>query len=151
MKHFLVHISAVYAENRGAYGWPRIWRQLRAQGIRVGKLRVQRLMRETRHPGPWQAAFPRGHHRQQARSSDCANLLDRKFTVAAPNQAWVGDLTYIATEEGWLFLAVVIDLFSRKVVGLVDAARHAAQPGDRCSGDGLVQAQSRQECRTDLS
>jgi putative transposase len=45
------------------------------------------------------------------------NVLDRKFTVAAPNQAWVGDLTYIATEEGWLFLAVVIDLFSRKVVG----------------------------------
>ena len=45
------------------------------------------------------------------------NVLDRKFTVAAPNQAWIGDLTYIATEEGWLFLAVVIDLFSRKVVG----------------------------------
>jgi putative transposase len=46
-----------------------------------------------------------------------ANLLDRKFTVAAPNLAWVGDFTYIATEEGWLFLSVVIDLFSRKVVG----------------------------------
>ena len=45
------------------------------------------------------------------------NVLDRKFVVATPNQAWVGDLTYIATEEGWLFLAVVIDLFSRKVVG----------------------------------
>ncbi len=45
------------------------------------------------------------------------NVLDRKFTVAAPNQAWVGDFTYIATDEGWLFLAVVIDLFSRKVVG----------------------------------
>jgi len=44
-------------------------------------------------------------------------VLDRKFIVAAPNQAWVGDLTYIATDEGWLFLAVVIDLFSRKVVG----------------------------------
>ena len=113
----LVHISAVYAENRGAYGWPRIWRQLRAQGIRVGKLRVQRLMRK-------HGIQARGKRKFRVTTTDskhglpiAPNLLDRKFTVAAPNQAWVGDLTYIATEEGWLFLAVVIDLFSRKVVG----------------------------------
>jgi transposase InsO family protein len=113
----LVHISAVYAENRGAYGWPRIWRQLRAQGIRVGKQRVQRLMQK-------HGIQARGKRRFRVTTTDskhgqpiAPNLLDRKFTVAAPNQAWVGDLTYIATEEGWLFLAVVIDLFSRKVVG----------------------------------
>jgi putative transposase len=113
----LVHISAVYAENRGAYGWPRIWRQLRAQGIRVGKLRVQRLMQK-------HGIQARGKRRFRVVTTDskhslpvAPNVLDRKFVAAAPNQAWVGDLTYIATDEGWLFLAVVIDLFSRKVVG----------------------------------
>jgi transposase InsO family protein len=113
----LVHISAVYAENRGAYGWPRIWRQLRAQGIRVGKQRVQRLMQK-------HGIQARGKRRFRVATTDsrhnlpiAPNLLDRKFIVAAPSQARVGDFTYIATEEGWLFLAVVIDLFSPKVVG----------------------------------
>ncbi len=113
----LVHISAVYAENRGAYGWPRIWRQLRAQGIRVGKQRVQRMMQQ-------HGIRARGKRRFRVTTTDsrhdfpiAPNVLDRKFTVAAPNQAWTRDITYIATEEGWLFLAVVIDLFSRKVVG----------------------------------
>jgi putative transposase len=113
----LVHIRAVYAENRGAYGWPRIWRQLRRQGIRVGKQRVQRLMQK-------HGIQARGKRRFRVLTTDskhglplAPNVLDRKFTVAAPNQVWAGDLTYIPTEEGWLFLAVVIDLFSRKVVG----------------------------------
>ena len=113
----LVHISAVYAENRGAYGWPRIWRQLRRQGIRVGKQRVQRLMQQ-------HGIQARGKQRFRVVTTDskhslpiAPNVLDRKFIAAAPNQAWVGDFTYIATNEGWLFVAVVIDLFSRKVVG----------------------------------
>jgi transposase InsO family protein len=113
----LVHISAVYAENRGAYGWPRIWRQLVAQGIRVGKQRVQRLMQK-------HGIQARGKRKFRVTTTDsrhdlpiAPNVLDRNFTVAAPNTAWVGDFTYIATEQGWLFLAVVIDLFSRKVVG----------------------------------
>jgi putative transposase len=113
----LVHISAVYAENRGAYGWPRIWRRLREKGIRVGKQRVQRLMQK-------HGIQARGKRRFRVLTSDskhslpiAPNVLDRRFSVAAPNQVWVGDLTYIPTAEGWLFLAVVIDLFSRKVVG----------------------------------
>ena len=113
----MVHISAVYAENRGAYGWPRIWRELVERGIRVGKQRVQRLMQK-------HGIRARGKRRFRVMTTDsrhdlpiAPNVLDRKFTVAAPNQAWVGDLTYIATDEGWLFLAGVIDLFSRKVVG----------------------------------
>jgi putative transposase len=113
----LVHISAVYAENRGAYGWPRIWRQLRAQGIRVGKLRVQRLMQkhgiQARGKRHFRVATTDSRHNLPI----APNVLDRKFTAGAPNQVWVGDLTYIGTEQGWLFLAVVIDLFSRKVVG----------------------------------
>jgi putative transposase len=113
----LTHISAVYAEFRGAYGWPRIWRELVKRGIRVGKQRVQRLMQ--RH-----GIRARGKCRFRVVTTDsrhelpiAPNLLNRNFHPEAPNQAWSGDITYIATEEGWLFLAVVIDLFSRKVVG----------------------------------
>jgi transposase InsO family protein len=106
---------AVYAKNRGAYGWPRIWRELRAQGIRVGKLRVQRLMQRN-------GIRARGKRRFRIATTDsrhglpiAPNLLDRNFTVATANQVWVGDVTYISTDEGWLFLAVVIDLFSRRI------------------------------------
>jgi putative transposase len=113
----VVHIRAVYEEHRGAYGWPRIWRQLRKGGIRVGKLRVQRLMQQL-------GIRARGKRRFRITTTDsrhnlpiAPNLLNRNFTVAAPNRAWTGDVTYIPTDEGWLFLAVVIDLFSRRVVG----------------------------------
>jgi putative transposase len=113
----LVHIRAVYAANRGAYGWPRIWRELHAQGIRVGKQRVQRLMQQ-------HGIRARGTRRFRVTTTDsrhglpiAPNLLNRNFAVAAPNRAWTGDITYIPTHEGWLFLAVVIDLFSRRVVG----------------------------------
>ena len=113
----LAHISAVYAEHRGAYGWPRIWRELRKRGVRAGKLRVQRLMQK-------HGIRARGKRRFLVVTTDsrhdlpvAPNLLNRNFSPAAPNQAWTGDITYIPTEEGWLFLAVVIDVFSRKVVG----------------------------------
>ena len=110
----LVHVSAVYAENRGAYGWPRIWRQLRSQGIHVGKQRVQRLMQKH---GIQARKFRVTTTDSKHNLPIAPNILNRNFTVATPNLAWVGDFTYIATDEGWLFLAVVIDLFSRKVVG----------------------------------
>src|SRR5258708_29253788 len=93
----LVHIRAVYAANRGAYGWPRIWRELQAQGIRVGKQRVQRLMQQ-------HGIRARGKRRFRVTTTDSGhnlpiapNLLDRNFTPAAPNQVWAGYLTYIAT------------------------------------------------------
>jgi len=89
----LVHIRAVYAANRGAYGWPRIWRQLRAQGIRVGKQRVQRLMQQ-------HGIRARGKRRFRITTTDsrhglpiAPNLLDRNFTVAKPNQVWVADIS----------------------------------------------------------
>jgi putative transposase len=112
----LVHIRAVFAANRGAYGWPRVWRQLLRQGVRVGKLRVQRLMRQ-------HGIRARGKRRFRITTDSrhglpvAPNLLDRNFTAASPNRAWAGDVTYIPTEEGWLYLAVVMDLFSRRIVG----------------------------------
>lgn len=67
----LVHIKAIHAESRGGYGWPRVWRELLARGIRVGKDRVQKLMQAARHPRQGQAPL-QGHHRQQARPAHCA-------------------------------------------------------------------------------
>ena len=112
----LVHIRAVFAAHRGAYGWPRVWRQLRAEGVRVGKLRVQQLMQQ-------HGIRARGKRRFRVTTDSrhglpiAPNLLNRNFTVPAPNRVWAGDMTYIQTEEGWLFLAVVLDLFSRRIVG----------------------------------
>ena len=112
----LVHIKAIHAETRGAYGWPRIWKELLARGIRVGKERVQKLMQ-------LHGIRAKGKRRFKVTTDSkhdlpiSPNLLDRQFNVAEPDKVWVGDITYIATDEGWLFLAVVIDLFSRQVVG----------------------------------
>lgn len=112
----LVHIKAIHAESKGSYGWPRIWKELLARGIRVGKERVRKLMQQ-------HGIKARGKRRFKATTDSrhdlpvAPNLLNRQFDVAAPDQVWAGDITYIATDEGWLYLAVVIDLFSREVVG----------------------------------
>ena len=108
--------KALHTETRGAYGWPRIWRELVARGIPVGKERVQKLMQlhgvKARGKRRFKVTTDSGHGLPIS-----PNLLNREFTVAEPDRVWVGDITYIATGEGWLFLAVVIDLFSRQVVG----------------------------------
>jgi putative transposase len=109
-------IRRVHADNRAVYGSPRVHAALRAEGRRVGVNRVARLMR---HPGI------QGRHKRRApRTTDskhahpvAPNLLDRRFTATAPNKIWLADITYIPTAEGWLYLAVVLDMFSRRVVG----------------------------------
>lgn len=113
----LVHIRAIHAELRGAYGWPRMWRELHRRGIQVGKERVRLLMQKA-------GIQARGKRKFRVTTTDsnhgspiAPNLLNRNFSVEKPNMAWTGDVTYIATDEGWLYLAVVIDLFSRRIVG----------------------------------
>ena len=112
----LVHVRAIFHEMKGAYGWPRVWRELLARGIRVGKERVRKLMQ-------LHGIRAKGKRRFKVTTDSrhdlpiAPNLLGQQFTVAEPDKVWVGDITYIATGEGWLFLAVVIDLFSRQVVG----------------------------------
>ena len=112
----LVHIRAIHAEVKGEYGWPRVWKELLARGIRVGKERVQKLMQQhgirARAKRKYKATTDSRHSLPVA-----PNLLARQFNPGAPNAVWSSDLTYIATNEGWLYLAVVIDLFSRQVVG----------------------------------
>lgn len=117
-----VHIKALFAEMKGAYGWPRIWRELGARGIRASKERVRRMMKAC-------GLRARGKRRFKATTNSAhdlpiaPNLLARNFTVDAPGKVWTGDITYIWTEEGWLYLAVVIDLFNRQVVGFAMSNR----------------------------
>jgi transposase InsO family protein len=113
----LVEIRAAYTEARGAYGWPRVWRQLKRQGVRIGKRRVELAMRRN-------GIRARGKRRFRVATTNsnqalliAPNLLARNFTVARANTVWVGDMTYIPTGEGWLYLAMVLDLFSRRIVG----------------------------------
>ena len=98
------------------YGSPRVYRSLRKQGSKVGRHRVARLMRKhglfALQKRRWVKTTDSQHKLPVAH-----NLLARNFTALAPNLRWVGDISYIPTDEGWLFLAVVLDLFARRVVG----------------------------------
>jgi putative transposase len=112
----LTHIRAQHARSRGAYGCPRIWRSLRGAGIKIGKERTRKLMQTHGIRGRQKRQFVRTTQRDHA-DPVVANVLNRDFRPAAVNQAWAGDITYIPTAEGWLFLAIVLDLASRKLIG----------------------------------
>jgi transposase InsO family protein len=109
-------IRAAHAASRGRYGSPRVHAELRARGRRVGRKRVARLMR-----GMGLAARRRRRFRRTTDSSHAfpiaPNLLGRNFTAEAPDWVWLADLTYIWTAEGWLYLAAVLDLCTRRIVG----------------------------------
>jgi putative transposase len=117
----LLEIKAALVRGRGAYGSPRVHRELRAHGIRVGKKRIERLMRENGLEARQKRRFV---HTTDSRHEHpiAPNVLDRVFDVDQANKAWVGDVTYIPTAEGWLYLAVLLDLFSRRVVGWATSA-----------------------------
>lgn len=109
-------IRQIFDEYSGIYGSPRITYEMRAMGYRINEKRVERLMREmgltASSPKQFVTTTDSKHDHPIAE-----NLLEQDFTAEEPNQKWVGDITYIATKEGWLYLATVIDLFSRKIVG----------------------------------
>jgi putative transposase len=109
-------VAAVHKRSRLAYGSPRVHRELKARGMRIGKRRVERLMRENGIQGRRKRRFRRT---TDSRHDDpiAPNLLARDFKTDAPNRAWVTDVTAIATAEGWVFLAAMLDLFSRRIVG----------------------------------
>lgn len=112
----LAEIRAIHVENEARYGSPRMLDELRERGHEVGKHRVARLMREN---GLWARIRRRFRHTTDSRHKlpIAPNLLGQRFTATAPNQVWVGDITYIWTAEGWAYLAVLLDLYSRRVVG----------------------------------
>jgi len=112
----LAKIKQIHADSMQTYGAPRIHAELRAQGTPVGRKRVARLMREaglygiSRRPGI--KTTMRSEQDQQR-----PDLVERDFTAAAPDQLWVADITYVSTVSGFLYLAVVLDAFSRRIVG----------------------------------
>ncbi len=114
-------IQEVYHACRQVYGSPRIHAELQAQGITSSRKRVARLMRER-----GLSARRRRHRTITTKSEPGArvapNLLDQDFSASRPNEKWTGDITAVWTYEGWLYLAVVLDLFSRRVIGWAMAA-----------------------------
>jgi len=111
-----VEITTTHQRSRSAYGSPRIHRDLRARGIRVGKKRVERLMQEHGIVAKRKRRFRRTTDSKHSQPI-APNVLERQFDAALPNTVWVTDVTYIWTFEGWLYLAVILDLFSRRIVG----------------------------------
>ena len=145
-KALLPQIKAVFEESDKTYGADRSAKKLRAEGIRVGKNRVNRLMRENdlkvKTTKRFKVTTNSDHKRPVA-----PNLVNQEFSSAAPDRLWTGDITYIWTAEGWLYLAVVLDVYSRRIVGwsmnrlmtddLVIAAFKNALVR-RCPGPGLI-------------
>lgn len=139
-------IEAAYHVNRHVYGSPRVHAELQAQGLRCARKRIARLMRERG------LSARRLRHRTITTRSEpgarvAPNILARDFTATRPNEKWTGDVTAVWTSEGWLYLAVVLDLFSRRVIGwamadcqneiLVAAALRMALLGRRPSAELL--------------
>lgn len=109
-------ISRLFHAFRGVYGSPRIHAELRDRGIRCSRERTARLMREMELCAKPQRNKPVGTHRR-AGVTPAPNRLNREFIAEAPNRKWVSDTTFVWTSEGWLYVAVILDLFSRLVVG----------------------------------
>src|SRR6266481_9403761 len=111
-----LQVAVIYHESRGRYGSPRVHAELRKRGQRTGRKRVARLMQT--------AGLRAREHRRFRCTTDSRhgmaikqNLLERRFTMSTSNRGWVTDISYVWTREGWLYLAVILDLFSRRVVG----------------------------------
>ena len=119
-------IRVFHAASHGIYGSPKIHRDLIDDGVRCGKNRVARIMREagirSRTKKKFKATTNSRHNLPVA-----PNLLNQDFTVDAPDRTWVSDITYIHTKTGWLYLAVLIDLFNREIVGWATSSRMTRQ------------------------
>ena len=109
-------IMEIYNHNRKTYGSPRIYQKLLREGYAIGKKRVERLMQELAIQAvakrKYKVTTDSRHSRPVAE-----NYLNRRFTPKRPNQYWVADITYIYTKEGWLYLATIMDLYSRRIIG----------------------------------
>jgi len=116
-RDLLADIRRVHAQHQERYGAPRVHAELRAEGQTVSRKRVERVMRQhglrARAPRRYRVCTTDSKHSLPV----AANLLDQNFVADQPNQVWLADITYIPTSEGWLYLAVILDLFTRKVVG----------------------------------
>jgi putative transposase len=111
-----VHLKAAFMASHQSYGSRRLVSELAMQGIKIGRYKVRRLMREAKLKPVWKRKFVNTTDSKHDMPV-AANILNRQFNPVAPNLAYVTDITYIRTDSGWLYLAIVLDLFSRKLVG----------------------------------
>jgi transposase InsO family protein len=122
----LEDIRRIHRDSHESYGTIKVWKALHAAGLNCGKHRVARLRRqhgiETKRRRQFRITTQSRHTRWVA-----PNLLERNFSAGQPNEVWVGDVTYIPTRSGWLYLAVLLDLYSRKVIGWSMAERNNRQ------------------------
>src|SRR3954467_14732702 len=112
----LAHIRSAFTLSNGTYGSPRMTRELQDEGLKVGRRRTARLMRDNGIKARQTRRFKRttdSHHAFPV----APNLLEQNFSAECPNQKWAADISYVWTCEGWLYLAVILDLFARRVVG----------------------------------
>lgn len=112
----LAHVRSAYALSHKTYGSPRMTRELPDSGFAIGRRRTARLMRENGLYARQKRRF-KGTTDSQHAFPVAPNIIDQDFAATGPNQKWCVDISYVWTREGWLYLAVVIDLFSRRVVG----------------------------------
>jgi putative transposase len=119
-------VRASFVGSSRTYGARRVWRDVLADGVSCGLHKIERLMRANAlRARPRRRGLPRDTG--QASSTPAANVLDRQFSADRPNQKWIADFTYVWTADGWLYVAAVIDLFSRRVVGWSMKAEMTAQ------------------------
>lgn len=121
-----VHVKAAFEASGGSYGSRRLSAALQKQGLAIGRHRCRTLMKANQLRPKWKRKFV---HTTNSRHDFpvAANVLERRFTPAAANVAWVSDITYVRTRSGWLYLAAVMDLYSRKIVGWAMAPAMPAQ------------------------
>lgn len=111
-------ISQVRAEVRNIYGAPKTFMRLKALGVSTSRKRVARIMRERGWRGVTRACAKRpSGEKRAARRDSSEDLVERKFDAEGPNEAWFADITYVKTRQGWLYLALVMDIWSRRIVG----------------------------------
>ncbi len=120
-------IRAAFIANRKVYGSPKIVAELADEGVRVGRKRVARLMRQAGIVGCHRRKRSFSITAQDPKAAPAPDLVDRKFVATAPNQLWVADVTYVPTVQGWLYLACVTDVFSRMVLGWSMASHRKTQ------------------------
>ena len=142
-------IRRIYEDNRSVYGPRKVWKQMGREGVREARCRVRRLMREMGLVGAvrgraWTTTTHAGPEADRP-----LDLVDRQFTATRPNQLWVSDFTYVATWRGFVYVAFVIDVFARRIVGwrvssslatdfVLDALEQAIYDGCGDAPDGLV-------------
>lgn len=126
-------ITEIHAASRGTYGAPKVFAELRRYGVRTSRKRVARIMREEGLSGTTRgcARRPKGGEKPAAPQANAApDPVRRDFSADGPDEAWFADITYVRTHQGWLYLAVVMDIWSRRIVGWSMSARMTAELAD---------------------